>query len=348
MSELLCLDWSEFASNISETLKDIRNNGDLSDVTLVCDDGEINAHKLILYSGSTFFQSILTKVNPIHEHPLIYIKGVKINHLEAILDFMYKGEINIAQDDLKYLLETAADLKVKGLSMKETEPKEKHFKREDTVKEPPPSVMDFIENYESDIAIIEDAEKNSYEEMVKYEPELIQGDEHFEQHINLNDNLEEKALDLMARVDGPNNRVTWFCKVCKKNSSDKTRIRKHVIAKHLKQKARKDDNDFKLEEKYMVSFQEDDVTISSHEEFQAKVFSLMEKVDGPNNRVTWFCKECQKNNSDKTRIRKHVEIHIPGLVFSCLYCDAKRKCSGNMDVHMSKSHSNMADPLSLV
>ena len=61
----------------------------------------------------------MTKIK--HQHPLLYIKGVKINHLEAIVDFIYNGEVNVAQDDLEILLETARDLKVKGLSEKRAE-----------------------------------------------------------------------------------------------------------------------------------------------------------------------------------------------------------------------------------
>ena len=44
------------------------------------------------------------------------MKGVKLSHLEAIVDFVYNREENVAQDDLKALLEIAKDLKVKGLS----------------------------------------------------------------------------------------------------------------------------------------------------------------------------------------------------------------------------------------
>eukprot|EP00092_Neocalanus_flemingeri_P024837 GFUD01026933.1.p1 GENE.GFUD01026933.1~~GFUD01026933.1.p1 ORF type:complete len:363 (-),score=95.55 GFUD01026933.1:97-1185(-) len=362
MSELLTLAWSEFSTNISETFQEIRKNGDMNDVTLVCDNGEINAHKLVLYSGSTFFQSVLTSVQ--HEHPLIYIKGVKLNYLKAIVDFMYNGEISIAQDDLKELLETAEDLKIKGLSKNETKPKEEHIEIEETFEEEPLEVtfeeepleetfeeeplatpIDTDQNDENEVAVSEDPD-NGYEEIMEYEPEVYHGDEQIVQQIIQNEDLEDKALDLMERVAGPNNRVTWFCKVCKKNSSDKTRIRKHVVGKHLRKKQKNNEVEYKVEEKYMVSFKEDDQILSTHEDFQAKVFSLMEKVDGPNNRITWFCRECKKNNSDKTRIRKHVEIHIEELLFSCLHCDTKRKCSCNMDVHIAKAHSSK-DPLLL-
>ena len=44
------------------------------------------------------------------------IKGTKLAELSAVLDFMYHGEVNIEQKNLEKFLETACDLKIKGLS----------------------------------------------------------------------------------------------------------------------------------------------------------------------------------------------------------------------------------------
>jgi len=37
-------------------------------------------------------------------HPLIYIRGIKYNHLVAIINFVYNGEINIIQEYLSEVL----------------------------------------------------------------------------------------------------------------------------------------------------------------------------------------------------------------------------------------------------
>ena len=60
------------------------------------------------------FGNIL-KNNP-HQHPLIYLRDVKKKELVNILDFMYQGEVNIENDNLKDFLLVADDLKVRGLS----------------------------------------------------------------------------------------------------------------------------------------------------------------------------------------------------------------------------------------
>ena len=43
-------------------------------------------------------------------------EGFVFQHLTAILEFMYAGEVNVAQDQLPAFLKTAERLKVKGLA----------------------------------------------------------------------------------------------------------------------------------------------------------------------------------------------------------------------------------------
>jgi len=51
--------------------------------------------------------------------PLIYLRGIKYEDLQSILDFMYFGEVNIAQEKLNSFLAVAEELRVKGLSPNE-------------------------------------------------------------------------------------------------------------------------------------------------------------------------------------------------------------------------------------
>jgi hypothetical protein len=83
------------------------------DVTLACDDNHIKALKVILSACSPFFKSVL-KRNP-HQHPLLYLKGVRYEDINSI-NFMYHGEVNVAQEELNSFLSVAEDLQVKGLT----------------------------------------------------------------------------------------------------------------------------------------------------------------------------------------------------------------------------------------
>jgi len=112
--EKFCLKWNEFESNVSTAFRELRDDKDFFDVTLACEGNQLEAHKVILSACSPFFRSVL-KRNP-HTHPLLYLKGIKYEDVLAVLNFMYHGEVNIAQDELNSFLAVAEDLQVKGLT----------------------------------------------------------------------------------------------------------------------------------------------------------------------------------------------------------------------------------------
>jgi len=113
-TEKFCLRWNDFETNISVAFRELREEKDFFDVTLACDDSQIQAHKVILSACSPFFRNVLRR-NP-HQHPLLYLKGVKYKELLSVLNFMYMGEVNVAQEELNSFLSVAEDLRVKGLT----------------------------------------------------------------------------------------------------------------------------------------------------------------------------------------------------------------------------------------
>jgi len=113
-SEKFCLKWNDFENNISVAFRDLRDEKDFFDITLACEDSQIQAHKVILSACSPFFRNVLRN-NP-HQHPLIYLRGMKYSDLESVLNFMYHGEVNIAQEQLNSFLAVAEELRVKGLT----------------------------------------------------------------------------------------------------------------------------------------------------------------------------------------------------------------------------------------
>jgi len=112
--EKFCLKWNEFESNVSTAFRELRDDKDFFDVTLACEGNQLEAHKVILSACSPFFRAVL-KRNP-HSHPLLYLKGIKYEDVLAVLNFMYHGEVNIAQDELNSFLAVAEELQVKGLT----------------------------------------------------------------------------------------------------------------------------------------------------------------------------------------------------------------------------------------
>ena len=87
---------------------------DPTDVTIACDGQSCKAHKMTLSACSPYFKALL-EANPA-KNPIIILNDVPFQHLTAILEFMYAGEVNVAQNQLSQFLKTAERLKVKGLA----------------------------------------------------------------------------------------------------------------------------------------------------------------------------------------------------------------------------------------
>lgn len=120
-AENFCLRWNDFESNVSGAFRELRAESDLFDISLCCDGAQgsvLRAHKVILSACSAFFKQMLRTTNAAtpSAQPMIYLRGVKLQELESVLDFMYHGEVNVAQHDLNAFLAVAEDLQIKGLT----------------------------------------------------------------------------------------------------------------------------------------------------------------------------------------------------------------------------------------
>ena len=99
-SEKFNLKWNDFESSISGSFRDIKDEGDFQDVTLACEEDQIGAHRVVLAACSPKLRSILSHLPHHHQHPLLYLRGIKYSDLKSLITFMYHGEVNIAQEEL--------------------------------------------------------------------------------------------------------------------------------------------------------------------------------------------------------------------------------------------------------
>ncbi len=117
-SEQYCLRWNDFQCNIADAFAELREDEELLDVTLVSEGQALRAHRLVLSACSPLFREMLHhRIPPAsHSQPLVFLHGVRFRDAAAILDFMYRGEVNVNQEDLQTFLAAAEELRVRGLS----------------------------------------------------------------------------------------------------------------------------------------------------------------------------------------------------------------------------------------
>lgn len=109
-----CLRWNNYQSNLTNVFDQLLQSESFVDVTLACDGNSIKAHKMVLSACSPYFQSLFFE-NPC-QHPIVIMRDVKWEELKACVEFMYKGEINVSQEQIGPLLRVAESLKIRGLA----------------------------------------------------------------------------------------------------------------------------------------------------------------------------------------------------------------------------------------
>ncbi|TDG53388.1 hypothetical protein AWZ03_000203 [Drosophila navojoa] len=113
-NQQFCLRWNNYQSNLTNVFDELLQNESFVDVTLACDGQSIKAHKMVLSACSPYFQALFYD-NPC-QHPIIIMRDVNWCDLKALVEFMYKGEINVCQDQINPLLKVAETLKIRGLA----------------------------------------------------------------------------------------------------------------------------------------------------------------------------------------------------------------------------------------
>ena len=243
--EKFCLQWNDFKENVSTAFVTLKDDTDFTDVTLVCEDNkQIEVHKVILASSSSIFQNMLKRNK--HNHPLIYLKGMRYEALLAIIDFIYLGETNIYQDNLESFLSIAEDLCLKGLAKEIIDSKD-----EDGPNVSPHERQDYLDTSKSFSKSRRNSNINGqhqntvltnssqpHELEVKHQPEeiifdktvsLVEDDNKIYKvkNIKQNEDLNE-TLNSMITQTGE----TWNCNYCGKVSKEKRNLKTHVENMH--------------------------------------------------------------------------------------------------------------------
>ena len=110
-----CLRWNNYQSTLQHVFHKLWVAGTFVDVSLVVEGRRLDCHKVVLSACSSYFEHIL-RDHSSHPHPLILLHDLPYSAVEALVTFMYRGEVNVSQEQLAALLKVAETLRVKGLA----------------------------------------------------------------------------------------------------------------------------------------------------------------------------------------------------------------------------------------
>jgi len=257
MTEKFSFRWTGFQASVANSFGRIREAGAFTDVTLVAEDGQqVVAHRVVLAASSSFFQRLLGETK--HPHPLVFMRGVLWEVLEAVVDFLYFGETAVSQEHLESFLEIAGELELQGLkrSVEPTNYENKEFTSRSE---------NFLEIYEeiygkekaeenytnlTDIQINDDADSfgNPQNSLSKDKKEFVKSEirpRMLQNYVSSGESseIEEKVISLMVPSGNmvPNGRNTngkkikakgYSCTICGKESKAAL-IKEHIEHRHL-------------------------------------------------------------------------------------------------------------------
>ncbi|CAB4068377.1 Protein bric-a-brac 1,Protein tramtrack, alpha isoform,Protein tramtrack, beta isoform,Protein bric-a-brac 2 [Lepeophtheirus salmonis] len=111
----VCLKWNNHQTNLLKVFNRLLGSEQFTDVLLAAEGRTLRGHKVVLSACSSYFEQLFSSFN--EKNQIVILKDTKFDDLAAIIEFMYKGEISIIQEQLSpRSLKLLKNLKVKGLA----------------------------------------------------------------------------------------------------------------------------------------------------------------------------------------------------------------------------------------
>jgi len=308
---IFVLRWDLHEETRTSTLKSLWENEDFLDVTIACDDGQMDAHKVILSSASPFFQNIL-KRNP-HNHPLLYLRGTTKTDVQSILNFVYSGETQVAEEELNDFMALASSLQIQGLAGEEMG---RSLEKEDesiqnkrttlggktTSKEEKPDMSKYKRCNVSSKTIGQSFAQKAIISSERVEKKAnprksptLKKDHNSIQTVDLSDDIgdsENDVCDIMKRYQSPENDVSFT---------------------HL------------------------DTSNTSLTEYDEKVMRFVTKSGD-----VWTCTACAYSSKNKNHVQEHAEKHVEGYSHACNNCGKAYSMKRSLRMHKQKCIKNVS------
>jgi hypothetical protein len=227
-SEKYCMKVNDFDANLVNSLSELKDSEEFFDVTLVSDDETpFRAHKVILSASSPFFRNVL-KFNQ-NNFPLLYIRGLTSKDLANVVEFLYRGEVTVAHEDLDQFLKVSRDLKLKG--MYENEEVNKYDTDESLMKEEVKKRKK--KNKRTPLVKVEDKNMEDKDdvqiEVYSFqEADVVTEEPTSDVESKVISSLDTKISEMMFRED-----KMWHCKKCGETKRRKSNIQQHIEINHL-------------------------------------------------------------------------------------------------------------------
>ena len=319
------MSYDDFYGNRSEVVQDILANSQFLDVTIVNEEREWGAHKLILSSASPVLRRILDRGPAMQS--LIYLIGTKSSIIEALLNFIYEGEASVKMNDVQNFMRLGNDLQLEGIYNDVNDEILSNMQQHRTNK----NCSKVNKNdlfFQGTTSVSQRIKKETLHEHENYqmESELNPHDlEEMDSNVTRQDL--KKSLEKNSGTSSDN--ALQF-EVFNEQDVDLNKVRSY-----------KKDNDSSRK----LSIQghpvpiDSTLPVTSISEFCDAISPFMVKFGSKH----WKCSACPYSSDCRQHVMDHAETHLGPLLFVCTFCEKEFARHHFLRRHVKKQHREFQD-----
>ena len=79
------------------------------------------------------------------------------------------------------------------------------------------------------------------------------------------------------------------------------------------------------------------VVDANMEDIKGQIISMLEKTGGKGEK-SWKCIVCGKTSNYRQTFERHIETHIQGISYPCNQCEAIKRSSNALYLHVTRHH----------
>jgi len=316
-----------FEQKCPETFRRIWEDYEFTDVTLATEDGgQVQAHKVILSSCSSFFRKLFLK-DP-QKSSLVFLMGVELAPLSAVLQYIYQGRCDVRNSHLNAFLLAGNQLKVNGLTNESQNVKgfENEHKTENlsAVQTTTSSTKEKV----SQLFLFGNAEEQQEGETgqkqtishvdvpAEMPPRVLNGDGKYP--CSECDYQTKFSHNLVKHYKAKHASITFDCEHCDFKSTWQQLLRNHIRVQH-------EGILFDCDKcSYKAKFRE---TLKYHKQSEHEG-------------LTYDCDQCDYKAKRPTHLKSHKESVHEGIKYDCDQCDHKISSKSNLQKHKQTHLSN--------
>ena len=305
------LTWQNYSDHLRTVLKELMNNEEFSDVTLVTEDKkQIKANIHVLSACSPLFKDILNKEKG--SSTLMYLRGIQHSELESIIQFIYLGEATLHEERMDEVLAVAKSLEIKELYNAEAvaniEAEEKLF---ESSSESEPSETTVKLNLEQ---LLKTSDPDQVQSQSKHSKR--KGEVRKRYKCGQCPNAYLLGSSLWRHNRSAHLGVRYPCDQCDYQATLKQRLTVHIQSRHDNIKYACDQCDYQATNKY----------------------NLTVHIQSIHDNIKYACDQCDYQATNKHGLTVHIQSRHDNIKYACDQCDHQATQKGHLNIHKKRKH----------